>query len=281
MVEHIVHLAMFDDAARIHHGHFIGQASDHRQIVRDPDERGAVLARELLHFRKNLRLDRHVERRRWLIGNDQIGPVQHCDGNRHTLAHAARELVRIGLQALLGAGNAHHAQRLARAFAGLGLADLAVRLHGFDHLRVDAQHRVQRHHRILKDHRDAVALQTAQFARLHLGEVAALKKNLATGHAAGFIDQTHDGKTGHGFARARFADEAQNAPAFDAERDIVHRFQNARAGVEFGAQIAHFQRRHRSVGRAVHFTFLGFSTSRRRSPTRLIATMVTSSAMPG
>ena len=40
----------------------------------------------------------------------------------------------------------------------------AVRLHGLHHLRVDAQHRVQRHHRVLEDHGDALAANGAQAA---------------------------------------------------------------------------------------------------------------------
>ena len=61
----------------------------------------------------------------------------------------------------------------------------------------------------------------------------------------------------------------------------------AAIGAEAGAQIAHFERQWgRRGGRrgrhgAAHFCNLGLNTSRRRSPTRLMATTVTSSARPG
>src|SRR6218665_2195134 len=49
-VEHIRYFALLDETAVIHHGDVIGQARHHRQIVRNPDQRGAVLARQLLHL---------------------------------------------------------------------------------------------------------------------------------------------------------------------------------------------------------------------------------------
>ena len=54
----------------------IGEAGDDGEIVRDPDNGGARLARQLLHLVENLPLDRDVERRRRLVGNDQVGLVQ-------------------------------------------------------------------------------------------------------------------------------------------------------------------------------------------------------------
>ena len=70
-----------------------------------------VAAAELLHLVQDLRLDRDVERGRRLVGDDQIGLVQQRDGDRHALAHAARELVRIGAQALVGRGDADPRER--------------------------------------------------------------------------------------------------------------------------------------------------------------------------
>ncbi len=79
----------------------------------DPDHRGAGLARELLHLGKDLGLDRHIQRRRRFIGDDQVGLVQKGDGDRHPLAHAAGQLVRIGAQALFRRRDADMAKRVA------------------------------------------------------------------------------------------------------------------------------------------------------------------------
>jgi hypothetical protein len=71
--------------------------------------------------------------------------------------------VRIGFKAFIRRRNTHHAERIARPLARFLGRDLLMRLNGFDHLRINAQHRVQRHHRVLEDHGDAVAPQIAHF----------------------------------------------------------------------------------------------------------------------
>ena len=76
------------------------------------------LGAELLHLGQDLRLDGHVERRGRLVGDEQGRAVQQRDGDGDALAHAAGELVRIGVQPLLGRGDADPAERFARAVAG-------------------------------------------------------------------------------------------------------------------------------------------------------------------
>ena len=52
----------------------------------------------MAHLGKDLRLDRDVERGRRLVGDDQRRAVQQRDRDRDALAHAAGELVRIGVE---------------------------------------------------------------------------------------------------------------------------------------------------------------------------------------
>jgi hypothetical protein len=54
------------------------------------------------YARPDLRLDRHVERGRRLVGDQQAGLAGQRHRDHHALAHAARELVRVVLQAALG-----------------------------------------------------------------------------------------------------------------------------------------------------------------------------------
>ncbi len=81
---------------------------------------------ELANERDDLRLDGHVERGRRLVGDEKLRLVGERHGDHHALAHAARQLVRIGAHALLGRRNAHAPQHLERARASLRLGDLAV-----------------------------------------------------------------------------------------------------------------------------------------------------------
>ena len=244
------------DAAGVHHGDLVGEAGDHRQIVRDPDQPGAVGCRELLHLGQNLRLYGDVQRRGRLVGDQQIGMMQQRDGDRHALPHAAGELMRIGCETFIGAGDPDHAKGIARTRARLGVRDLGVRPHRLDHLRVDAQDRIERHHRVLEDHRDAVAAQGAHLALGEFREILALVQDRAADNASRWIDQADDGEAGDRLAGAGLADQSQHLSARDGERHVVHRLHHAGAREEMRAQVAHFE------GRGGHRCSRGFSTSR-------------------
>ena len=68
---------------------------------------------------QDLILDRHVERGRRLVAEQQLrlGGERDCDHD--ALAQAARELVRVGPVAALGVGDADQANQLERALPGL------------------------------------------------------------------------------------------------------------------------------------------------------------------
>ena len=55
---------------------------------------------------EDLRLHRHVERRRRLVGDQQLGVVDERHRDHHALAHAAGELVRVGVDAPARVGDA-------------------------------------------------------------------------------------------------------------------------------------------------------------------------------
>ena len=92
-----------------------------------------------------------------------------------------------------------------------------MRLDGLDHLGVDAQHRVQRRHRILEDHRDALAAQLAQLRLGQADELAALEADGAARDAAGLVDEAEHGEPADGLAGAGFADQPQHLAAIDGE----------------------------------------------------------------
>ena len=71
-------------------------------------------------------------------------------------------------------------------------ADVLVHPHRFDHLGIDAQNRVQSHHRILEDHRDTVAAQLPQPCLRGPQHVLTIESDLATYHFARRIDQADD-----------------------------------------------------------------------------------------
>ena len=122
--DHVARPTLLDDGAGIHHRHAVGQRADDRQVMADPDHGRAGLAAQLLRLVQDLRLDRDVERRGRLVGDDQLGLVEEGDGDRHALAHAAGQLVRIGLEPPLRARRCRPGPaRRAASVARLGAAD--------------------------------------------------------------------------------------------------------------------------------------------------------------
>ena len=181
-------------------------------------------------------LDRDVERRRRLVGDDQVGLVQQSDGDRDALTHAAGELMRIRRQALFRRWNADLRKRCGSHRVRVAGADLPVRNDRFDHLRVDAQDRIQRHHRVLEDHRHAIPAHLSHVLPGKLDDIDPIQKNASANDTSRRIDETHDRITGHRLARAGFADKAHDLAAIDDERYVVDRFHHAGLREEMRAE---------------------------------------------
>ncbi len=208
---------------------------------------------------------------------DQLGLGAQRQGNRHALAHAARELVRVLRHALLGMRDFHLFQQRQGAGFGFLLAHRQVGADGFDQVVAHGVDRVQAGQRVLEDGADALAADAAQVFALQVVDAQALQLHRAAGDAARGLDQAGDGRAGHGLAGAGFTDHAQDFAGEDVEGDVVQRVHGALVGVEGDAEVAHAQHggagditgRHGlvCVWGHVHCS-LGFRASRSQSPTR-------------
>ena len=69
----LVDRGFLDDLAAVHDQHAIYEASYYTQIVGDPDHRHAQLLAQVLHQFEDLGLDRDVEGRSRLVGNQIRG----------------------------------------------------------------------------------------------------------------------------------------------------------------------------------------------------------------
>ncbi len=98
--EQLEHVRGLDDAAGIHHRDPVGDLGDHAEIVGDHHDRHAELALERQKQVEDLRLGRDVERRGGLVGDQKLGPAHQRHRDHHALAHAAGQLVRIGVRAI-------------------------------------------------------------------------------------------------------------------------------------------------------------------------------------
>ncbi len=109
--------AGFDDLTGRHDADLIRHLSDDRQVMGDQQQRHPEAVAQIFEELQDVRLDRHVERRRRLVGDQNVGLV----GNRHRdhdpLPLAARQLVRKGAEPVLGIGQADQPQQLERSLA--------------------------------------------------------------------------------------------------------------------------------------------------------------------
>ena len=137
-LEHVGGAALLDDRALAHHVDAVGHPAHDAEIVRDQQHGHAELALQALQQLQDLRLDRHVERRGRLVGDQQVRLVGERHGDHDALALPARELMRKGVQALLGIVEADLAQQFDHARARGRFVEAMVQLHDLADLLLDA-----------------------------------------------------------------------------------------------------------------------------------------------
>src|SRR5262249_12641557 len=102
------------------------------------------------------------------------------------------------------------------------LVQTEMELKGFHQLVADGVHRVQRRHRVLKDHRNVVA---AYFPHLAVGKLDNVtrvsidrEQDLASDDLSRWTgDEAHDAERSDALAAARLADDAQSLALSDTE----------------------------------------------------------------
>ena len=179
--KNLLHRAAFHHPPAVHHGHVIGHVGHHAHVVGDQHNGGADLVAQALHQVQNLRLDGHVQRRGWLIGDQQAGPAHQGCGDHDALAHATRQLKRELRGAQGRVGNPHHGQHSNGLLPRLLTRQAAVDAQRLLHLGAYAHQRVERRHRLLENDGGAIATDLPQLGLIHRGEFGAFKVNLATG----------------------------------------------------------------------------------------------------
>ena len=90
--------ALLDQPAGIHDAEPVGEVGVHRHVVGDEEHRRADLALHLADHRQHVLLHHDVERGGRLVGDDEFGPADGGERDGDALAHAAGELVRIGVE---------------------------------------------------------------------------------------------------------------------------------------------------------------------------------------
>jgi len=212
-----------DNATGVHHCHPIGGLCDDPHVVGDQHHGCAVIAAEPFHQLDDLRLDRHVERSRRLVGDDELGICRDRKRDDDALAHSARELMRIMINAARRRRYSNLFEKLYRSRARLRRVERQMRSDRLDQLAGDGVQRVERSQRILEHRADLPAADPAHRVVRQIVDAAAAKPHLACRDPARRIDQADYRGARERLPRARLADDAQNFAFADLERDLMYR----------------------------------------------------------
>ena len=258
--EHLLQRAGLDDPALAHDRHPVRDLRDHAEVVGDEEQAHSAPALELLHQVQDLGLHRHVQGRGRLVRDQQHGPAGDRHRDHHPLALPAGEAVGILVHPQFRPLDSDLRKRLDGLAAGLLVAEPRAREPNrlYD-LVADREHRVQRGHGLLEDHRDVPAAhphqlflgQTQQVARRRVGPRIEAEQHLSVAAFGEVARQQPDHRQGgNGLAAARLANEAERLARRDVEARPVHRPHRLPAGSEPGMQVPHLEQRLRATSRA-------------------------------
>ena len=193
---------------------------------------------------EDLRLDRHVEGRGRLVGDQHVRVQRQRHRDHRPLPHPARELVGVGVGSPFGLRDADRVQHLHRQPPGLLVANpLAVGADRLDDLVADPVDRVEGGHRVLEDHRDPVAPDPSQLGLARVQQLLATQPRGALDPRVRRAGQAEDRLRGDALARARLADDRQYLAGGETEGDLVDRLQPTAFGDEPDSQVAHGEQR--------------------------------------
>lgn len=155
----------------------------------DEDNGGAKFLLPVFDEVENLLLDGHIESSRRFVSDEEFGPGDEGHGDHDALAHAAGELVGVGLNAFFGIRNTDFFQGFDGSVKGFLAFDAFVKLKRLHELGGDFEVGIERSHGILEDHGDPLAPNFAEFGFFDFEKVDPLKNG---GAAVDFSRRTGD-----------------------------------------------------------------------------------------
>src|SRR6202043_222828 len=167
----------------------------------------------------------------------------------HPLAHPAGELMRIVVDAPFWRSNTDTSKHVDGLRPRLGLAGPGVNSQGLGDLMAYGEHRIERTHRLLKDHCDASSAYRAHPPGVARGKIDAIEHDRAVQTGEIVRQQTQDRKPGDGLAATAFADDSDAFSGCDVKVDSARRLPHALRSPEANAKSAHRHQRLRTAWR--------------------------------
>ena len=152
-------------------------------------------------------------------------------------------------------------------------------------LPADTHDWIERRHRLLEDHADAPAADLAVLRWRQADEIGIVEEDRPA-HPKRLRDEAHDGMRGERLSRSGLADDAEDAAGLDGEVDAVDGAGAVAAERQLDGQAGDGDERavvraRDHVANLSHPLRSGFSESFSPSPTRLMASTVSTIASPG
>jgi len=237
------HLAfgLLDDAPLLHDANPMGDAPDQVEVVAYQQQGHAQACLQALEQLEDLQLDGDIERRGRLVGDQQLWLVGQRHGDHHALALPAGKLMGQGLEALAWLRDAYQLEQLERPRGSRAAGKALVQQQDFVDLLFDAVQRIERGHRFLKDHRDAIAANPLHGSFAQRQQVLPGMQDAAAGVSGLRVgQQAQDRVGGDRLARAAFADQGQGLALANIETDPFDHALDLFAGNELDRQVADF-----------------------------------------
>ena len=231
------HIAVLHRLSAVHDHDVLGDLRHNAEVMRDENDGCAHLFLQLLQQAHNLRLNRHVQRGRWFVRNQDFRVARQRHGNHNALAHTAGELVWIIVDDVFRLRDADKPQHFDGLFEHFCLAHLLMEAERFANLLSDGKDGVQAGHWLLENHRDVIAADAAHFALRLFHQVLTVVDDFAVDNFAGRRgNQAQDGQRGHRLAAAAFADDGKRFARLNLEIQSVHCGDDALFGIIVGFQ---------------------------------------------
>src|SRR5436190_1465816 len=203
-----------DEFAEVHHRDPVADVAHDAEVVRDEDVREVELSLQVVEEVQHLRLDRDVERRDRLVGDDQLRTQRERACDADPLSLPAGELVREAVVVLRR--EADGLEQLLDLLTALASVADAVDLQRRGDDRTDALARIEARVRILEDDLHLLA-ERSQVAPAELADRATAELDVAGGR----FEQAHDRPAERGLAASGLADEPERLALVDGEGDVV------------------------------------------------------------
>ncbi len=152
----------FDHVAGVHDDDLVRARGHDAKVVGHQDHAHVPITLQGAQQSQDLGLHGDVESGGGLVGHEQPRRACQSDGDDHPLAHASRELVRVGAEAFGRGRDADLRQEGQRRLLRLGPVEVEMDLERLGDLVADPLDRVERCHRVLEDHGDLGSPEVAQ-----------------------------------------------------------------------------------------------------------------------